>query len=158
MTGRRILKIVSGGQTGVDRAALDFAIAEGLDFGGFVPRGRLDELGVIPTQYSRLTEAPAEEPAVRTSLNVCGSDGTVLFSHGEPAGGTALTQQLAAALQRPLIHIDLNRLSPSQGAIALAEWIERHQIRVLNVAGPRRSEDESAYDETFAILRLALSS
>lgn len=157
MTDRRVRKIISGGQTGVDRAALDFAIETGVDFGGFVPRGRLDEVGVIPARYTGLTEAPSEESSVRTSLNVCGSDGTAVFSRGAPRGGTELTAQLAEALNRPLVRIDLNRFSRDEAAAALVRWIGAHRIAVLNVAGPRTSEDPGAYDDALAILRLALS-
>jgi hypothetical protein len=115
-----VRKSVSGGQTGVDRAALDFAIEVGLDFGGFVPKGRLDKSGKIAERYSRLVEAPSHEPPVRTSLNVCASDGTALFSRREPFGGTALTAQLAALLERPLVHIDSSRLSRADAVGAVA--------------------------------------
>jgi hypothetical protein len=152
----RVQKIVSGGQTGVDRAALDFAVEQGVDYGGFVPRGRRDEAGLIPTQYSGLIEAPCEESAVRTTLNVCQSDGTVIFSHGPLTGGTALTADLANAIRRPLLLIDLSRVTVTEAAFALAEWIRQNSISVLNIAGPRRSEDATAYDGALAILRLTL--
>ena len=156
MSGR-IRKIVSGGQTGVDRAALDFAIEASVEFGGFVPKGRSDESGAIPERYSGLTEAPSEEPSVRTTLNVCGSDGTAVFFRGQAMGGTALTAALATALKRPLAQIDLSRLSTPEAAHALAQWTDAHHVGVLNVAGPRWSEDANAYDDVLAILRLAFS-
>jgi hypothetical protein len=151
-----VRRVVSGGQTGVDRAALDFAIEQHLDFGGFVPLGRLDELGVIPERYTRLTEAPSRLRAVRTTMNVCRSDGTALFYRGRAKGGTALTKALAEALNRPFVHIDLAR-TPAEGAAVLVEWIEQHRIAVMNVAGPPQSKDQRAYSDTLTVLRLALS-
>ena len=88
-------KIVSGGQTGADRAALDFARANGLGIGGWVPRGRLAEDGLIPEDYLGLLEADSTDPAVRTALNVRDSDATLILSHGPLTGGSLLTLQEA---------------------------------------------------------------
>lgn len=149
-------RIVSGGQTGADRAAFDFAIEAGYAYGGFVPLGRSDELGPIPARYSGLVEAPSAEPAVRTALNVASSDGTVVMSHGRLTGGSSITAQLVQLLDRPLILLDLQTVDPVEAAMQLERWIERHAISVLNVAGPRQSEDARIYGDTLAVLRLTL--
>ena len=103
----KVRRIVSGGQTGADRAALDFAIENDIDYGGFVPRGRLAEDGEIPSRYAHLTEAATSDPAERTRLNVLSSDGTILITHGPPVGGSGQTKEFAHSLGKPLLHIDL---------------------------------------------------
>ncbi len=132
---RRIEKIVSGGQTGVDRGALDAAIALGIPHGGWCPLGRLAEDGRVPDRYA-LRECPSEDYAVRTERNVLDSDGTLVLSIGEPSGGTALTCRLAREHGRALLLVDLTR---PLGADAVRRWIEDGGIAVLNVAGPRES-------------------
>src|SRR4029434_10231176 len=83
-----VLRIVTGGQTGADRGGLDFALEARIQYGGWVPKGRLDELGVIPDRYVGLVEAESADPAVRTSLNVRDSDGTVILSNGPLHSGS----------------------------------------------------------------------
>ncbi|MCP4451447.1 MAG: hypothetical protein GY809_08300, partial [Planctomycetes bacterium] len=97
--------IISGGQTGVDRAALDWAIEAGVAHGGWCPKGRLAEDGPIPSQYD-LAETPSDDYAVRTHWNVRDSDATVIVSlHRTLSGGTELTQMLAVALGKPWLHV-----------------------------------------------------
>jgi hypothetical protein len=100
------------------RAAWDFAIERGLPYGGFVPRGRGDENGLIPSIYAGLSEAPSEDPAVRTTLNVCCYDATVVICRGQPAGGAALTIEFARVVSRPLLLIDLAQRTPGAAADA----------------------------------------
>ncbi len=134
------MKIVSGGQTGADRAALDFAIVNGLEHGGWCPRGRRAEDGRIPGRY-RLTETREPEYSARTLRNVLDSDATVIFSsRPQIRGGTALTARLAEEHKRPLLHLHAG-LSPSEAAARLDKFLAEHQVRVLNVAGPRASHD-----------------
>jgi hypothetical protein len=133
---RAPLRIVSGGQTGVDRAALDVALRLGIPCGGWCPRGRRAEDGRIPSRYP-LVETPAARYPQRTEWNVRDSDGTVVLHAGRPRGGTALTLRLLARQRKPALRLDLDE-SPQPRA--LAEWIAREGIRVLNVAGPRESE------------------
>ncbi|MCP4328915.1 MAG: molybdenum cofactor carrier [Alphaproteobacteria bacterium] len=128
-------KIVSGGQTGVDRAALDAAACVGLGRGGWCPRGRRAEDGEIPPRYP-LREAPVGDYAVRTRLNVRDSDATLVLVAGPPDPGTSLTMDLARRLGRPWRRIDLRR--PAAPAV-VAEWLRGHRVRTLNVAGPRES-------------------
>jgi hypothetical protein len=128
--------VVSGGQTGVDRAALDAAIAAGIPHGGWCPRGRLAEDGAIPDRYA-LVEHASPDYAARTLANVVDSDGTLILARGALAGGTALTRALAERHAKPLLVIDLDA-SPDPAAVRA--WIEAHDMRVLNVAGPRESQ------------------
>ena len=138
-----IEKIVTGGQTGVDRAALDWAIKAGVAHGGWCPKGRLAEDGCIPARY-HLTETPSEDYAVRTEWNVRDSDATVIVSlHCAISGGTELTQMLAVALGKPWIHVhaDLGvHLAVRQVQTCLSE----SPVKILNVAGPRESEAPEA--------------
>jgi hypothetical protein len=150
-------RIVSGGQTGADRAALDAAIALGIACGGWVPLGRVAEDGQIPPQYHDLTEAPSAEPAVRTELNVRDSDATLVISRGEPAGGSALTLAAAARLRRPALHIDLAQIAMPAATRRLAGWLREVQPHTLNVAGPRASEDPVIYEMARTLLTAALA-
>jgi len=133
-------KIVSGGQTGADRAALDFALAHGISHGGWCPRGRLAEDGALERCYE-LRETPGQEYPQRTEWNVRDSDGTVIFSIApELTGGSRLTAELAAELKKPCLHLSRLRDGVNAGA-RLREFVSRHDIRVLNVAGPRASNE-----------------
>lgn len=130
------LRIVSGGQTGVDRAALDVALSLGIPCGGWCPRGRLAEDGPIPSRYP-LAETPTARYPQRTAWNVRDSDGTLVVHAGRPRGGTALTLRLLARERKPTLQVDLDA-APDPGA--LTRWMAARAIRVLNVAGPRESE------------------
>ena len=131
---RQSLFIVSGGQTGADRGALDAALAAGVPCGGWCPRGRRAEDGTIPERYP-LRETPAAEYPQRTAWNVRDSDGTVIFHHGTVDRGTALTERLANRQHRPVLRLDVRSARPHE----LAEWMAREEITRLNVAGPRES-------------------
>lgn len=129
----RHLRIVSGGQSGVDRAALDVALALGLPCGGWCPAGRRAEDGPIPARYP-LTETASADYAERTRRNVEDSDGTLVLSAGTLSGGTLLTVQLAGARDKPCLVIDLRR--PWQPHDVL-DWLDAGAIGTVNVAGPR---------------------
>jgi hypothetical protein len=134
-----VQKIVSGGQTGADRAALDWAIRHGITHGGWCPKGRLAEDGPIDAHY-RLLETPTSRYPERTEWNVRDSDGIVVFSIGlELSGGSRETIMLAQKHRRPVIHI--SREGTENPAGALREFIRVNGIRILNVAGPRQSEE-----------------
>jgi hypothetical protein len=143
--------VVSGGQTGVDRAALDVALERGLRCGGWCPRGRRAEDGPIPARYP-LRETPTAEYPQRTEWNVRDSDGTLILHEGGKGRGTALTARLARSLERPLLEVDLRR---ADAADARA-WLAAHGIATLNVAGPRESEAPGIGTRAAAFLRALL--
>jgi hypothetical protein len=158
MQPRRIVqKIVSGGQTGADRAALDAAISLDIPHGGWVPRGRLTELGPLSEEYC-MTEADSAWPAVRTELNVRDSDATLIVSHGNLTGGSALTRRLARRHAKPWLHVDLFRLNGTEATEAIRDWLREVRPQVLNVAGPRASTDGKIYRKVFDLLRAVFTS
>jgi hypothetical protein len=129
-------KIISGGQTGVDRAALDVALAMGLECGGWCPKGRRAEDGRISDRYP-LTETDSADYSQRTKRNVRDSDATLILSRGEPRGGTLLTQRTAVRLGKPCLAVDLNAPAP---LAEMRDWLSMHAVRILNVAGPRETQ------------------
>jgi hypothetical protein len=133
------MKIVSGGQTGVDRAALDFAIRHGFEHGGWCPQGRLAEDGVIPPIY-QLRETDSAEYDERTEKNVLDSDATLIVAREkELYGGTAFTKTCAEQLGRPVLVV-YERDGVSKSAAALSKFLKQNKVRTLNVAGPRESQ------------------
>ena len=150
-------KIVSGGQTGADRAALDVALELGLAVAGWVPKDRQAEDGSIAARYPNLRETESTEPEVRTERNVRDSDATLLLSHGALEGGSALTLELANRIGRPVLHIDLRAASIREAARQLRDWLAIVRPRTLNVAGPRSSKDPEIFEATRQFLRLVLT-
>jgi hypothetical protein len=148
-----IERIVSGGQTGVDRAALDVALALGLPCGGWCPRGRRAEDGPIDERYP-LRETPSPDYPQRTEWNVRDSDGTLVLTRGRPSGGTALTLALARRLDRPCLVLDL---ASDPDPDHVKRWVEAEGIRTLNVAGPRESQHPGIQDDARAFLEMTLS-
>ena len=135
----KALKIVSGGQTGVDRAALDVAVRHGIECGGWCPAGRLDEFGKIPDHYP-VRELQSGGFTERTLRNVKDSDGTVVIYPGKLAGGTEQTVRFCIELKRPHQLIDASRVAAEEAAKLIADFVQKIKIDVLNVAGPRQSE------------------
>lgn len=133
----RLEKIVSGGQTGADRAGLDAAMKAGLPVGGYCPKGRLAEDGTVPEHYP-LVEMTKGGYSARTERNVIESDGTLIFNIGKLSGGTRLTVECARKHNKPHLVIQLDAAKPN--APTLAEWLDQNNIRVLNIAGPRESK------------------
>ena len=152
-SGKRPARIVSGGQTGVDRGALDAAIELGIAHGGWCPNGRLAEDGRIPDRYE-LAETESPDYAVRTEKNVLEGDATLIVCRGPLSGGTALTQRLAEAHGRPHLVVDL---SEEAEPAAIRRWLDEHEVEVLNVAGPRESQSPGIQAETTALLRAVLA-
>jgi len=137
---RSRFKIVSGGQTGVDRAALDWAIAHGVRHGGWCPKGRRAEDGIIPRRY-RLKQTRSPAYNVRTRWNVRESDGTLIVSANHLiVGGTKLAAEFAESLKKPLLHLAMTT-GARRAARQLDRFITQHRIHVLNIAGPRDSDE-----------------
>jgi hypothetical protein len=155
LSGRwRPQQIVSGGQTGVDRAALDAAEQLGIEHGGWCPRGRRAEDGVIPDAY-RLRELPSDDYAARTEQNVIDSDATLILYEGRLEGGTLLTRRFADERSRPWLLVKLSR-PPS--AEDFERWLMEFRPSVLNVAGPRESSRPGITERAKAWLVEHLSS
>ena len=142
-------KIISGGQTGVDRAALDMALELGIPCGGWCPKGRKSEDGPIPNRYPLRETGSASYP-VRTAKNVQDSDGTLVLTMGPPMGGTALTIKLAKGKRKPFLVFDLNKC---RDALLTRTWILTNRIKILNIAGPRESECPGVYHQACEFLR-----
>lgn len=151
-----ISKIVSGGQTGADRAALDIAIELGIPCGGWVPKGRLGEDGAIPDIYPGMVEAPDAEPDTRTALNIKDSDATLILSHGELFGGSKFTASTAVQADKPWLHVNLARLSVPEAVREVTRWLAATRPATLNVAGPRSSDDPVIYAKTKRVLEAVL--
>ena len=148
----RVLTVLSGGQTGVDRAALDVALELGLPCGGWCPRGRRAEDGELTARYP-LRETPSAEYPQRTTWNVRDSDATLILHAGRVDRGTALTARIAEGQGRPVLRLDVRTAAPS----SLRDWIETERIARLNVAGPRESRSPGIYDSARRFLRSAWS-
>ncbi len=150
----RPARIISGGQTGVDRGALDAAIEQGIAHGGACPRGRRAEDGVIPYRYL-LEETDSARYEVRTEKNVMDADATLLLSAGPLRGGSALTKGLARKHKKPLLHIDLDETAAADAVERIREFLREHRVGVLNVSGPRESGAPGISARTRDLLRRA---
>ncbi|MBW3656829.1 MAG: putative molybdenum carrier protein [Gemmatimonadetes bacterium] len=146
------MTLVSGGQTGVDRAALDVAMERGMAAGGWCPAGRWAEDGPIAPGYP-LRKTPSADPAQRTEWNVRDSHGTLLLVTDAASAGTELTREAARRLGRPLYSW---RLDAVPDVDHFRRWLHTHKITVLNVAGPRESESPGIYDAARDYLRAVL--
>lgn len=150
-----LLKIISGGQTGVDRAALDLAMQEGLPVGGWCPHGRRAEDGQIPDLYP-LWETRSSEYHVRTQRNVETSTATLIITRGTPTGGTRFTAEIAGSMRRPLLIIDVGRMDDDDAVTEIVGWLGDIRPSILNVAGPRESGSPGIERTTKRILGAAL--
>ena len=148
-------KIISGCQTGADIAAIDAAIDNDFPYGGWVPKGRRTENVPLPLTYA-VEEMDTRGYPKRTEQNILDADGTVICSHGRLSGGSALTRRIAKRQNKPWLHLDLADLTADLAANKLAEWIDRHRIEVLNVAGQSASKNERIYAATFAVIESLL--
>jgi hypothetical protein len=151
--GGVLRRVVSGGQTGVDRAALDAAMETGFRTGGFCPKGRLAEDGPIPERY-KLTETRTSSYEERTRLNVKESDATLILARGPLTGGTALTADAARVSRRPLLIIDLG--DPEPDFEDIEAWLSGNRVRSLNAAGPRESGCPGIYSDARGFLKRLL--
>jgi Circularly permutated YpsA SLOG family/A-macroglobulin receptor binding domain len=150
-----VLKIISGGQTGVDRAALDAALKHRINCGGWCPSGRLDENGVIPDHYP-LKELEHGGFVERTLQNVKDADGTVIIYFDELRGGSEQTVRFCLEQKRPHRLINGAQFSAERAAELINEFVREQKIVTLNVAGPRHSEAPHGYDYAFRALDIFL--
>ena len=146
--------IVSGGQTGADRAALDFAIHAGIRHGGWCPRGRLAEDGPLPPRY-QLQETTSKRYDQRTRWNIRDSDATLVMTiSSQLRGGTGLTAAVARRTEKPCLHLCRESVdSIEEAAERLRQFLSKHQVSKLNVAGPRASHEPEISDFVDSVLR-----
>lgn len=149
-----IEKIVSGGQTGVDQAALDAAIKLGIPYGGWIPKGRKTENGPLPEKYN-MKEMPTSPYSHRTEQNVIDADGTLIISRGSLTDGSEYTRKMAMKHSRLWLHLDISRRTKFHAATSIVSWIAENSIRILNVAGPRASKDSEIYLDALNIIKSA---
>ncbi|OGA44096.1 MAG: hypothetical protein A3G25_14545 [Betaproteobacteria bacterium RIFCSPLOWO2_12_FULL_63_13] len=146
-----VSRIVSGGQTGADRAALDWAIRNDVPHGGWCPRGRKAEDGVLPAKY-KLRETESKDYRQRTRQNVIDSDGTLVLNLGALDGGTLKTVSLAEQLGKPHLVLQLDSGISDEDVLHVLAWLRRESISILNVAGPRESKRLGIYSLTNELL------
>jgi hypothetical protein len=150
-----INKFISGGQTGAERAALDVAINLGIPYGGWISKGRITEKGLLPDRY-RLLEMPTDSYVQSAEQNVIDSDGTLIIARGKLTGGTDYARQMTLKHKKQLLGIDLDQTNLYEAASLIAAWIKLRRIEILNVAGPRASEDQQIYSDVITILEHAI--
>jgi len=145
-----IQKIISGGQTGADIAGVDAAMALNIPYGGWLPKGRKAENGIVPEKYTQFQVMTKGGYPKRTEQNVIDSDGTVIFTYGKLAAGSSLTKKFAVNNNRPWLHVDLDAVN--NPAALINEWVLDWDIKVLNVAGVSASKAPSIYNQVKNII------
>lgn len=148
-------KIISGGQTGAERAALDVAVKFKIHHSGWVPKGRLAEDGPISNKY-QLYEMPITSDSKKTEQNVLHADANLIISHGSLSGSCSYTKKVAMKYGLPWYHVNLSNTSFFQEALLILKWIEKIKIKVLNVTGPRASQDPTIYEDVTNVLEAAI--
>ncbi len=151
-----LVRLVSGGQSGVDRGALDAALTRGFPCGGWCPAGRLAEDGPIPDRYP-LSELESGGYLERTLRNVADSDGTLIIQFGAVHGGTRETLQACRRSEKPCLLVDGAVEAPAAGAARARAWIRENALGVLNVAGPRLSDCPGSHEYAYALVDGILS-
>ena len=144
-------KIISGGQTGVDRGVLDAALTYNFPCGGWCPARRRAEDGPIPGHYP-LTEMSTISYLARTHRNVENSDGTLIITRGIPTNGTKETINWACQVSKPYLIIDLEKQTKTSAILSIDQWLKTSHIRILNIAGPRESKCPGIADEASQLI------
>ena len=146
-----IKKIISGAQTGADRGGIDAAIECGVEYGGWLPKGRMAEDGKVPARYDAMVEMTRGGYPKRTEANVVDSGGTVVFSYGKLTGGSALTRRLCKKHGKPFLYVDLGK--DPDPVYLLSDWVTEWDIKILNVAGSRESKHPGIHDQVMGIIK-----
>lgn len=150
-----ITKIISGGQTGADRGGLDAAIALDIPHGGWCPKDRRSESGPIPLVYD-LTETKVSDYTDRTEKNILGSDGTIVFTNGSLTRGSSSTINLAQTHRKPCLYIDFSTTDHLTALTKCKDWIHKHNIAIINIAGSRESSSPGLQERVKDFLLLLL--
>ncbi len=153
MSKHKVSKIISGGQTGADRAGIDVAIALGIDYGGSLPAGRRTEEGYLPRSYTKMKEVKSRHYYVRTEKNVMDADATLIFTYRRMGSGSALTIKKAEEHYKPCLHVNLDKQTDDEAARIVTEWLDSVRPYTLNVAGSRESTAQGIYQRVYAILK-----
>jgi hypothetical protein len=158
MNHHKIRKIISGGQTGADRAGIDVALALGIDYGGSIPAGRRTEHGALSRKYNKMKELKSRHYQARTEKNVLDADATLIFTFNKIGSGSALTKKIAEKHYKTCLHINLSKQQDDEAIRMVSEWLDAVRPHTLNIAGSRESVAEGIYDRVFNILEDALKS
>lgn len=151
-----LLKIISGGQTGVDQGALQAALDHDFACGGYCPKGRICENGTIPGHFP-LTELDSISYEQRTRKNVEISDATLILHNGKVAGGSRLTQVYAEALNKPCFALNFGKFELIEAFPVAKRFIQSREIKILNIAGPRESEWPDAYQSSYDLVSVLVA-
>lgn len=154
----KIVKIISGGQTGADRGGLDAAIESGVEHGGWCPKGRYSEDGVVPEKYN-LKETSSSGYLTRTKLNVSISSATIVFTFGAARTGSLKTIDFAKSLNKPYFHVNLFQANNESVAEKIHNWLKKtfdHQDIILNIAGSRESTRDGIGEIVKDIVKLVI--
>jgi hypothetical protein len=151
----KLMRIISGGQTGVDRGALDVGLELGIPIGGYCPKRRRSEDGTIPAQYP-LIETNTSNYGIRTEKNVIESDGTLVLNVGQVSSGTAYTIKMAKRHKKPCLVVQLDDENP-KAMEEILDWLKTHEIKTLNVAGCRESKISGIHKLSSEFLRMVFS-
>ncbi len=149
-------KIISGGQTGVDRGALDACLVKKFPCGGWCPKGRLAEDGKFDQQYP-LEETQESDYKTRTRKNIENSEGTLIISQKKLEGGTLLTFQIANKFNKPVFIVSEENIKETDIFFKIMYWLKRFSVSILNIAGPRKSEWEDGYKNSYYITSILIS-
>lgn len=156
MNHHKISKIISGGQTGADRAGLDVAIDLGMDYGGSLPSGRRTEDGYLSRSYTKMKEVKSRHYHVRTEKNVMDSDATIIFTYSRMGSGSALTIKKAEEHYKSCLHVNLDKQTDDEAVKIVTEWLDSVRPHILNIAGSRESTAQGIYQRVFNIMKEVL--